>query len=139
MLKNLMPARAAAIDTEEMDELCDLDALEERKVTFKLHGKTHVLARVTTENFFAFWGATQEYRKGQKDHKTATDENGAYLKVVLSLCPTITLADVEKMSTMQKMALVTHLASKIVGKNLTAEIEKKNLAGLALLKSPVSS
>lgn len=127
MLSVFKPARAAAI--EETDELCDLDALQDRRVSFVLHGRRHVLLPITTERFMNFWGATIEYRKGIT--ATAKDENVAYLAMIEPLCDTLTLADVGSMEVMQKATLITHLTSKIVGKNLTEAIEKKNIRAAA--------
>lgn len=118
MFQKLMPARAAA-QPKETEDLCDLDILQSREVRFKLFGRWRSLKPITNRAFIEFWTVSEEYKKGEQDAQN-------YLKIIHTLCEDITLEEVKRMTVFQQALLITHLTGKIVGRDLTQEIEKKN-------------
>lgn len=126
-------------DTEEKDStaeqemLCDLDALTTKRVTFTIHGKTHVLMPITTQVFAEFWNQVLKFQKEKQE--TIEEQNLAYLKTVQTLCKTLTIKDVDKMTVLQKTVLIEALTSKVVGDKRifdsskdVAKNQKKNLS-----------
>lgn len=124
----LKPARNEARSNEDSEVLVDLDLVTTKKATFTLHGKTHALLPVTTEVFLSFWQKVTDF----KAIKTldADKITRAYYDAVKTMCESITLDDVKRMTLMQRATLIEALAGKIIGdKTLLerAKDEKKNL------------
>ena len=123
---NFKPARTEA-QSDEDEILCDLDVITQKKLSFVLHGKTHVLLPVTVDAFLAFWEKCIEFKKIKLD--TGELQNKAYFGTIKTLCDTITLKDVEQMTLLQKSVLIESLVGKIVGnKTIFEAAQKKNWA-----------
>lgn len=133
----LKPARNEARDNDG-EILCDLDLIATKKATFILHGKAHVLLPITTEVFLAFWQKVADFKKIDASDVAVVDQ--CYLDTIRSVCKSITLSDVKKMTVMQRSVLIEGLAGKVVGdatllKRAKGDIteEKKKIAAQAAL------
>lgn len=117
------PARAEAEHQKDEEMLCDLDVIASTKVNFILHGKTHALLPITVEVFMEFFAKTMEYRKIK--HLNADAENKAFLAVLKTVCKTVSLKDVKKMTLLQKSILVEGITRKLVGNKTFFEESKE--------------
>lgn len=119
MLTKFRPARTA-VEPEETDDLCDLDVLQDRKTRFKLFGRWRTVEPITNRTFVAFWTASKEYEKGEHD-------SASYLRIIQTVCKDISLEEIERMTVVQQANLITHITGKIIGRNITEDLEKKNM------------
>lgn len=107
------PARAEAEHKHDEEVICDLDVIASTKVNFILNGKVHSLLPITVEIFMKFFAQTIEYRNLK--NVDAYTENKAFLNVLKTVCKSISLKDVKKMTVMQKSILVEGITRKLVG------------------------
>ena len=106
-LFNLKPARDQIV--EDTDEICDLDVVISRRASFTFQGKKHIILPITTEVLFQFWEETANLKKSEpKDPK---EMNAAYLKIIRTVCDSISEKDVEKMTIVQKSIHLNHIAA----------------------------
>lgn len=104
----------------------DFDKLVCEPVSFKLHGKAHTLNPITVQEFWRFSESMIQIQ-ALANQKEVTIEQLAkgYLAVFQSVCPSITLQDVEKMSQAQVGALLQFIVDTIKGASQTDTYQKK--------------
>jgi hypothetical protein len=123
MLKKVMPTRDAARHDDDED-ICDLDVIVSKNVTFTFQGKIRTILPITTERLFAFWAAGLDFRKAKFDTVEAT--NKAFLAILKTVCDDINLKEASAMTVTQKAAILEHITRKITGqKSLSDELKKK--------------
>lgn len=113
----------------------DFDKLIAEPVSFRLHGKVHTINPVTVQEFWAFTEAMFKIQKVAEDEKvTVADLTHAYLLIFKSICPTMTLKDVENMTQVQLAALLQFVVDTIRGASQVDESDsdpqKKNLQSI---------
>lgn len=108
----LMPARSANIES-----IADLDAMIVEPVSFKLHGKTHVISPLTTQQFLVLSAALNNIYQLKNDGEvTAQVLIDRYYELMHIASKTITKSDIEKMSQYQVSALFELITQTITGK-----------------------
>lgn len=125
MLKKLMPTRDAAANNNSED-ICDLDVIVSRAVTFTFRGRKREILPITTERLFAFLAAGQDFRKAE--FKTAEETNEAFFKILKTVCDDITLKEASEMTVVQKSAILEHIARKVTGQEPLGDSLKKKVA-----------
>lgn len=104
----------------------DLDAICETEQYVQLHGKTHVIKPVLLEEFYALanaWAGIQMLTKEEKvTHKQMVD---AYYSVIMPICPSITVEDLQKCTAAQLSALLQLVIDHQNGRQID---EKKKTA-----------
>lgn len=104
----------------------DLDKLVAEPVSFKLHGKVHVMRPVTVQEFWAFTESmTHIQNLSQKNDVTSGDLVQAYAGIFQSVCPTITAKDVENMTQPQVGALLQFVIDTIKGASQLEDYDLK--------------
>ena len=107
-----MPARSANIES-----IADLDAMIVEPVSFKLHGKTHVISPLTTQQFLVLSAALNNIYQLKNDGEvTAQVLIDRYYELMHIASKTITKSDIEKMSQYQVSALFELITQTITGK-----------------------
>jgi hypothetical protein len=115
-----MPAR----DDASNEEICDLDAIVSKTISFRLAGRDRFLKEVTTGVLFEYVDAINQYV--QLKHETVDESNAAYFAIIKTVCDDITLEETAKLSIIQKANLAEHLARKISGRRpVDDELKKK--------------
>jgi hypothetical protein len=138
MLSQRMPTRDAARPQVDDDEVCDLDVILSRRVTFIYRGRAREILPITTERLFAFWSAVQEYKNAPQE--SVESSNAAFFGIVKTVCADLTAVEAAGMSVVQKVAWLEHIARKITGqKPLTDELKKKVTESLSSLTPSSSS
>lgn len=112
-------------EARDAELLCDLDLILEKRVSFKLHGMTHLVDPITTQNFFAFTQGILEFRRTQ--HTDEKEMNEHFAKIIRSVCSSVLPHHVANMTLIQKSVLLELLAKRIMGQTdaQVAESQKK--------------
>ena len=130
--RKLMPARSA----KSYDTIADLDAMIVEPVSFKLHGKIHVIKPLTTEQFFILSANLNEiYKLKEQSNFTAEQLIDKYYELMSTACKTITRKDIEDMEQYQVSALFELVVETITGKIFA---EKKKIVPLTENKPPLA-
>lgn len=107
----------------------DFDKLLTEAVAFRLHGKVHKLNPITVQEFWRFSESMVRMQKlAEQADVTAKELIEGYLTVFQSVCPSMTLKDVEDMSQPQVGALLQLVIDTIQGASQLEDydFEKKN-------------
>jgi hypothetical protein len=109
--------------------LRDFDALVADAVSFKLHGKIHVMNPVTVLEFWKFSESMAQIQLlATQEGVTIDSLTEGYLGIFQSVCPSITLEDVKNMTQPQIGALLQFVVDTIKGASQVEEYQaqKKN-------------
>lgn len=129
LLHRLKPARQ---NNEDVEIFADLDAIVTKPRGFKLHGKIHVIDKMTTEDFINLGLAWTAFLKEQyKEKATKEDLINLFFNAVSCVCSTLTKEDIAKMNSWQFPGLYQTIIDIVVtGKPPQVEtinsFEKKN-------------
>lgn len=107
----------------------DLDKLVAEKVSFKLHGKVHVMNPVTVLEFWKFSEAMAQIQLlAIQEGVTIDSLTEGYLGLFHAVCPSITLEDVKNMTQPQIGALLQFVVDTIKGASQVEDysVQKKN-------------
>lgn len=104
--------------------IADLDSIVEEKIMFKLHGKQHFIAPISTIEFFKFAEKLAAFNALRDKENIKGEElvNG-YFEVISSVCNSINIDDIEKCTSAQIGALFQLVLDKVMGR-LTDEKKK---------------
>jgi hypothetical protein len=115
-----MPTRREAMS----NLIADLDSLIEEKVVFRLHGNQHFISPISTLEFFKFAERLAVLNSLRDKENIKGDELvNSYYEVISSVCPSISIEDVEKCTSAQVGALFQLVLDKVMGR-LTDEKKK---------------
>jgi len=106
----------------------DLDKIETVTVSFKLHGKVHLIKPLTSSQFFNMVNNFASIADLSKNSQSITGDDLVvmYFKLFNGVCPTLKMEDIEKCTQNQIAALMNLILGKIMGKDLSEQsIEKK--------------
>lgn len=120
-----MPTREEALHAQGDDEICDLDVIISRRVTFTFKGRARDILPITTERLFAFWAATQDFQKA--NHKTPEAADEDFYKIMKTVCDDLTLEESMSMTVVQKSNLLEHITRKITGQAPVLDLVKKKV------------
>ena len=131
----LWPARSKA--KNESAPVADLDAIVADPVFFRYKGKIHELKPMSLEHFLKFSNAQAELMAGVKEDVklTAQDLADRYLKVINSVCDTITRDDILEMEQVQVAALYQLVIDLVTGQVATEETVKKKRRKIDIYES----
>jgi hypothetical protein len=139
MMSWFKPARSGAL-SQGQDVIADLDAIVLEPVQFKLHGKLHEIAPVTTESFLRYTNALGKLMELKDKNQITPDELvEGYFGLISSVCGTVTKQDIDDMTQGQVAALFQLVMDSVTGK-AQAEVHKQELGEKKNLKiMPLSS
>jgi hypothetical protein len=118
------------------DLISDLDALIEKPVSFRLHGRIHSILPITTETFMVYTNAFANLYELNKQEKISPKELILrYHDIISSVCKTVSVEDIENMTQPQIAALYQLIVDTVQGKTQAqiGEAEKKKLMGTQTL------
>lgn len=110
----IMPTRDAH---QEVRMIADLDDLIGDPIGFKFNGKGYLLRPVSTENYLRISKAYEKVMKGLNDRSDHTIEEiqKCYHEFFSSVCPELSLQDVQSMTIQQMTQLIGLLMCHITG------------------------
>ena len=114
------------LDGPEATVVSDLDAMVANPISFRLHGKVHQLRPVTVKEFFAYANALAGLENLKAGNKVS-DEGMVelYLKLIKSVCETVSTEDVKSMTHAQATALLQLIVNHVPGRAHVSGDEKK--------------
>lgn len=106
------------------DLVADLDAMVSEAIAFKLHGKQHIVKPISLEEFLKYTNAYSQIWNSTDEKKKLTNEQfiEMYHQLFSSVCDTITVDDIKKMSQAQVGALFQLISDTVTGK---AHVDQK--------------
>lgn len=107
----------------DVDIICDVDSIVERRAGFTLNGQTHYIDPITTEKFLRFVTKLSEITAVKDDPKQVRDK---YLEMIQSVCSTVSSRDIDRLTHAQSIMLFAAICDKVMGKKPMTEDEKKN-------------
>ena len=123
LFKKLRPTRQKYTEAAT-NSVADLDALLVEPISFKLHGKNHVIKPLTVEQFMILSAALIDIVDLQKKQGLSSEELiDKYYGLVSSVCDTVKKSDIENMSQQQVSALFNLIIKTVTGEVF---VEKKN-------------
>lgn len=124
----------------KVEMVADLDSLLEETVSFKLHGKTHIIKPVELQEFLKFSNAYSSLfnfsAENRVDDLSTEKLKSMYFDIFSSVCETITREDVSKMGQSQIGALYQLIVDKVTGK---ADVDKKKTIQRAMISAGLNS
>lgn len=124
LFQKLRPTRQKYLESAT-NSVADLDAMLVEPVSFKLHGKTHVIKPLNVEQFMILSVALVDIMELQKQQNISPETLiEKYYALISSACDSITKQDIREMSQQQVSALFNIVIETITGKVFT---EKKTL------------
>ena len=120
----ILPARSKALEGVEI--FANLDDIITKPLAFVLHGKTHLISPLTTEQFLG-WSTALAGLWDLKDKKGLEPDQliDAYTKAIRSVCKTITKADIEQSTQAQIAAIYGLVLDHCMGRAHTEDYLKK--------------
>jgi hypothetical protein len=105
-------------------EICDLDALVDTSLSFRLHSNVHKLLPVSNIVFLRFVNGLSKIQQDVNNKQIGAEEFQAeMLSLFQSVCPTITKQDLENNTQAQTAALFSLIIDHVQGR--TADDKKK--------------
>lgn len=106
------------------DLVADLDAMVSEAIAFKLHGKQHIVKPISLEEFLKYTNAYSQIWNSTDEKKKLTNEQfiEMYHQLFSSVCDTITIDDIKRMSQAQVGALFQLISDTVTGK---AHVDQK--------------
>lgn len=130
-IKRLMPSRQKYTEAAN-NAVADLDAILVEPVSFKLHGKIHIIKPLDVQQFMLLTKAIIDFQELQsKDAITPSELIDRYYSLMNGVCPSIKRKDIEDMTHQQVAALYDLVMNTITGKIFE---EKKTLKMATKLK-----
>lgn len=112
----LMPVRQKYSEAAQ-NAVADLDAILTEPVSFKLHGKSHVINPLSVEKFMVLTAAIVDINELQKKSDiTPSELIDKYYALMNGVCPSIKRKDIEDMTQQQVAALYEIVMNTITGK-----------------------
>lgn len=124
-VKKLMPTRQKFTEAATQ-AVADLDAMLVEPVSFKLHGKMHLIKPLSVEQFMVLSASLVDIVELQKQNSITPKELiDKYYALISNVCDSVKRSDIEQMSQQQVSALFNLVIETVTGKIF---VEKKSPA-----------